>query len=75
MHIPLGKPGGLLFLRNTSLWNLFGLPTISIPCGFTKSGLPVGLQITGRPGEDALVLAAAKTFQQKTDFHLRRSPA
>ena len=72
---PLGKPGGLLFLRNTSLWNLFGLPTISIPCGFTKSGLPVGLQITGRPGEDALVLAAAKTFQQKTDFHLRRPPA
>jgi aspartyl-tRNA(Asn)/glutamyl-tRNA(Gln) amidotransferase subunit A len=72
---PLGKPGGLLFLRNTSLWNLFGLPTISIPCGFTKSGLPVGLQITGRPGEDALVLAAAKTFQHKTDFHLRRPPA
>lgn len=71
---PLGKRGGLIFLRNTSLWNLFGLPTISIPCGFTKSGLPVGLQITGRPGEDSLVLAAAKTFQQKTDFHLRRSP-
>jgi Asp-tRNA(Asn)/Glu-tRNA(Gln) amidotransferase A subunit family amidase len=34
----------------------------------------VGLQITGRPGEDALVLAAAKTFQHKTDFHLRRPP-
>jgi aspartyl-tRNA(Asn)/glutamyl-tRNA(Gln) amidotransferase subunit A len=61
---PLGKPGSLLFLRNTALWNLFGLPAISIPCGFTKSGLPIGLQITGRGGEDSLVLAAAARFQR-----------
>ncbi len=61
---PLGKPGGLVYLRNTSLWNLYGLPTISVPCGFTKAGLPVGLQITGRAGEDALVLAAAARFER-----------
>ena len=57
---PLGKPGSLLFLRNTALWNLFGLPSVSVPCGFTKSGLPIGLQITGRAGADSLVLAAAE---------------
>jgi aspartyl-tRNA(Asn)/glutamyl-tRNA(Gln) amidotransferase subunit A len=70
---PLGKPGTLLYLRNTALWNLFGLPTISVPCGFTKAGLPVGLQITGRAGEDALVLAAAAAFQKNNPF--RRPPA
>ncbi|MBL8237885.1 MAG: amidase [Bryobacterales bacterium] len=69
---PLGKPGTLLYLRNTALWNLFGLPTISVPCGFTKSGLPVGLQITGRAGADALVLAAAAEFQKRHPF---RRPA
>jgi len=68
---PLGKPGSLLFLRNTALWNLFGLPTISVPCGFTKSGLPIGLQITGRSGEDSLVLAAAARFQRN---HPLKSP-
>lgn len=62
---PLGQPGSLLFLRNTALWNLFGLPTITVPCGRTPAGLPLGLQITGRPGEDALVLAAAVTFEKK----------
>ncbi len=61
---PLGQPGGLVFLRNTSLWNLYGLPTISVPCGQTKAGLPVGLQITGRPGADAAVLAAAAQFSR-----------
>lgn len=61
---PLGKPGSLLFLRNTALWNLFGLPTISVPCGYAKEGLPVGLQITGRHGADALVLAAAARFEK-----------
>ena len=44
----LGAPPNVLFLRNTAPWNLYGLPTISIPCGFTKSGLPIGMQITGR---------------------------
>jgi len=61
---PLGKPGSLIYLRNTALWNLFGLPSISVPCGRTKAGLPVGLQITGRPGADAAVLAAATRFQR-----------
>jgi len=55
----LGKPAGLVFLRNCAPWNLYGLPSISIPCGFSSEGLPVGLQLTGRAGDDALLLALA----------------
>lgn len=68
---PLGAPGGLIYLRNTSLWNLFGLPTISVPCGFTKTGLPVGLQITGRAGADWAVLEAAARLEADNGVPLR----
>ena len=52
--------------------SIFGTPAISIPAGFTSAGLPVGLQLTGRPRADAGVLAAARLFEQETDFHNRR---
>ena len=68
----LGSQPGLVFLRNTAPWNLYGLPTISIPCGFSKSGLPIGLQITGGPDRDSTVLSLAVAFQTETDFHRRR---
>jgi aspartyl-tRNA(Asn)/glutamyl-tRNA(Gln) amidotransferase subunit A len=68
----LGSQPSLVFLRNTALWNLYGLPTISIPCGFSKSGLPIGLQITGAPDRDDIVLSLAAAFQAETDFHSRR---
>ena len=45
-----------------------GLPTISMPCGFSPSGLPVGLQIIGRPGADLQVLQMAKAFESVTHF-------
>ena len=67
----LGSQPSLVFLRNTAPWNLYGLPTISIPCGFSKSGLPIGLQITGGPDRDSTVLSLAIAFQSETDFHLR----
>lgn len=70
----LGSNPSLVFLRNTAPWNLLGLPTISIPCGFTASGLPIGLQLTGRPHADTQVLSAAAAFQAATDFHTRRPP-
>lgn len=70
----LGSQPSLVFLRNTAPWNLYGLPTISIPCGFTKSGLPIGLQITGPPDGDGTVLSLAAAFQGETDFHRRRPP-
>jgi aspartyl-tRNA(Asn)/glutamyl-tRNA(Gln) amidotransferase subunit A len=62
----------LVFLRNTAPWNLLGLPTVSIPCGFTTDGLPVGLQITAAAGQDDAVLALAAAYQKTTDWHKRR---
>ncbi|MCR4288437.1 MAG: amidase family protein, partial [Deltaproteobacteria bacterium] len=52
--------------------NLAGLPGISLPCGFTKAGLPVGLQILGRPLGEATILKAAYSFEQATEWHKRR---
>ncbi len=52
--------------------NLAGIPAISIPCGFTRENLPIGLQIMGRPFEEGMLLRVAYTFEQNTDFHLKK---
>ena len=57
-------PAGELWLRNTRPWNAYGLPTISIPCGFTRAGLPIGLQIAGPRFGEARLLAFAYAFEQ-----------
>ena len=62
------------FLRNTAPWNLLGLPSVSVPCGFTTEGLPIGLQITGAAGRDNAVLALAALYQKATDWHTRHPP-
>jgi aspartyl-tRNA(Asn)/glutamyl-tRNA(Gln) amidotransferase subunit A len=54
----------------TPYWNAVGFPAMSIPMGRTADGLPVGLQLAGRPFEEATVLRAADAFQQITDHHL-----
>jgi aspartyl-tRNA(Asn)/glutamyl-tRNA(Gln) amidotransferase subunit A len=54
-------------LRNTRPFNVLGLPTISIPCGLTSAGLPIGLQITGAPGAEATVLGLAAAYERATD--------
>ena len=54
--------------------NLTGAPAISIPCGFTKSGLPIGLQVQGDYFAEAAILNVAHRFQQATDWHARRPP-
>jgi aspartyl-tRNA(Asn)/glutamyl-tRNA(Gln) amidotransferase subunit A len=59
---------------NTRPFNYLGLPTISIPCGFDDRGLPIGLQLAGRPFAEARVLQAADAFQRDTYWH-RRMPA
>jgi Asp-tRNA(Asn)/Glu-tRNA(Gln) amidotransferase A subunit family amidase len=52
--------------------NFCGLPAISVPCGFGDNGLPAGLQFIGRALNDARVIAAARLYQARTDWHTRR---
>jgi aspartyl-tRNA(Asn)/glutamyl-tRNA(Gln) amidotransferase subunit A len=54
--------------------NLAGLPGLSLPCGFTRGGLPIGLQILGRPWDEGRVLRIARAYEREHDFH-RRAPA
>jgi aspartyl-tRNA(Asn)/glutamyl-tRNA(Gln) amidotransferase subunit A len=65
----------LELIRNTTPFNVYGLPTISIPCGFMRSGLPIGMQITGPRFGEARVLALAHAYEQATDWHTRRPHA
>jgi aspartyl-tRNA(Asn)/glutamyl-tRNA(Gln) amidotransferase subunit A len=51
--------------------NLAGLPGISLPCGFSKSGLPIGLQIIGQPFKEADLLAIARAYEQGHDWHTK----
>ena len=57
---------------NTRPFNGYGLPVISIPCGFSKEGMPIGLQIAGPLFSESTVLALAHAYQQETDWHKRR---
>ncbi len=63
-----------LLTRFTRLINLVGLPAISVPCGFGMDGLPVGLQIVGRPMDEQTILAIAHAYEQATPWHTRRPP-
>ena len=66
------RPRELLMLRNTRPFNVWGWPAISVPCGFTGTGLPIGLQIIGPPWEERRVLALAHAYEQATDWHKSR---
>lgn len=59
---------------HTFFGNYYGLPAVSIPCGFDASGLPTGLQIVGPAGGEAAVLDVAYAFQQATRWHERHPP-
>jgi aspartyl-tRNA(Asn)/glutamyl-tRNA(Gln) amidotransferase subunit A len=59
---------------NTRPFNYLGLPAVSLPCGFDANGLPIGLQIAGRPFAEARILRAADAYQRDTDWHRRRPP-
>jgi aspartyl-tRNA(Asn)/glutamyl-tRNA(Gln) amidotransferase subunit A len=71
---PAIKAGPPLAARNTMPFNLYGLPAVSIPCGFSRSGLPIGLQISGPPGGEARVLALAAAWERHTNWHRRPPP-
>jgi aspartyl-tRNA(Asn)/glutamyl-tRNA(Gln) amidotransferase subunit A len=66
------RPAELRLLRNTRPFNVWGLPAISIPCGFMQSGLPIGLQIAGPHWREDLVLRLAHAYEQATAWHQRR---
>jgi aspartyl-tRNA(Asn)/glutamyl-tRNA(Gln) amidotransferase subunit A len=58
-------------IRNTSPFDVLGLPAISIPCGFTTSGLPIGLQMVSAPFAESTVLALAYAYERETEWHKR----
>ncbi len=60
------------FLDLTLPFNLTGQPAVSIPCGFTPEGLPVGLQLVGRPWDEATLFRAAAAYESLTDWHTRK---
>jgi len=65
------RPRELVLLRNTRPFNVWGLPAISVPCGFTKAGLPIGLQIAGPHWGEAALLQLAHAYERATDWHKR----
>jgi aspartyl-tRNA(Asn)/glutamyl-tRNA(Gln) amidotransferase subunit A len=54
---------------NTAAFNHFGIPTLTLPCGFSKEGMPIGLQIGAAPYREAMALQVAYAYQQATDWH------
>jgi aspartyl-tRNA(Asn)/glutamyl-tRNA(Gln) amidotransferase subunit A len=66
------RPAELKLLRNTRPFNVWGVPAISVPCGFTPSGLPIGLQIAGPHWREDVVLRVAHAYEQATAWHKRR---
>jgi aspartyl-tRNA(Asn)/glutamyl-tRNA(Gln) amidotransferase subunit A len=66
------RPAELKLLRNTRPFNVWGLPAISVPCGFTQGGMPVGLQIAAPHWREVLVLQLAHAYEQATAWHKRR---
>jgi aspartyl-tRNA(Asn)/glutamyl-tRNA(Gln) amidotransferase subunit A len=64
--------GTAVFARNTRPFNAYGLPAVSVPCGFAKNGLPIGLQIVGPPWGEASILRLAHAYEEATDWQTRR---
>jgi aspartyl-tRNA(Asn)/glutamyl-tRNA(Gln) amidotransferase subunit A len=61
-------------LENTGQFDVYGIPAISVPCGFTSAGLPVGLMIAGPRFSESRVLALANAYEHSTEWHRRRPP-
>ncbi|MBI4642092.1 MAG: Asp-tRNA(Asn)/Glu-tRNA(Gln) amidotransferase GatCAB subunit A, partial [Candidatus Tectomicrobia bacterium] len=58
--------------RLTRIYNILGLPAITIPCGFSRGGLPIGLQIAGRPFNEGVVLRVAEAYERSARWHEKR---
>ncbi len=68
-----GKGNRIPWLLTTT-FSLANVPALSVPCGFTATGLPIALQIAGRPFDESTVLRAGHAYEQNTDWHSRRPP-
>ncbi|MDE2779335.1 MAG: amidase [Chloroflexota bacterium] len=68
----VGTTGALT--QYTRPYNISGTPAISVPCGFSAEGMPIGLQLAGRPFDEATVLRAAHAYEQNTEWRLKRPP-
>ena len=69
------RPIELMMLRNTRPFNVWGIPAISVPCGFTGNGMPIGLQLAGAPWSPDPLLRAAHRYEQATKWHRQVPPA
>ncbi|HYW01239.1 MAG TPA: amidase family protein, partial [Candidatus Acidoferrum sp.] len=58
----------------TAPFNFAGLPAISVPCGFTSTGLSIGMQLVAGPWKESALLEAALAYQSVTDWHKREPP-
>ncbi|MGH2603462.1 MAG: amidase family protein, partial [Dehalococcoidia bacterium] len=58
--------------RFTTPINLVGLPSLALPCGFDGQGLPIGMQVIGRPFDESLLFRTGHAYQRVTDWHKRR---
>src|SRR6266852_7185486 len=65
----------LMMLRNTRPFNVWGIPAISVPCGFTKDGLPIGLQLASASWHGNVLLQAANAYEQATEWHKKMPSA
>jgi len=64
----------MLGVSFTGIWNLVGLPALAVPCGFSSSGLPLSMQIVGKPFDEATVLRVGDAYQRTVDWQLRVPP-
>jgi len=71
-NIPMGVIPA--FTQYTRTFNLNGFPVITVPCGFSKDGLPIGLQLAGKPFDEETLLRVAHAYEQATEWHPRRPP-
>jgi aspartyl-tRNA(Asn)/glutamyl-tRNA(Gln) amidotransferase subunit A len=61
-------------MRYNALPPLTGMPALSVPCGFSADGLPIGMQVIGRAFDEGTVLRVGHAYQQLTDWHTREPP-
>lgn len=74
LAIPDVRPFEMKYLlRNTAPFSSLFWPSVSVPCGFSRDGLPIGMQISARPQADSTVLRLAHAYEQATEWHTRKA--